>query len=53
VRWFENAPGFPVLRHPLEPGQPDEIIKSLKRGSIPASTFTVPAGYTKKDLTRR
>ena len=46
---FEKAPGFPVLRHPLEAGQQDEIIKSIKRGSIPSSTFAVPAGYTKKD----
>jgi hypothetical protein len=47
---FDKAPGFPVLRHPLEPGQEDEVLKSLKRGSIPASTFAVPAGYTKKEM---
>jgi hypothetical protein len=46
---FEKAPGFPVLRHSLESGQQDEIVKSIKRGSVPASTFAVPAGYTKKD----
>jgi hypothetical protein len=49
---LENAPGFPVLRHPLEPGQPDEVTKSIKRGSIPAATFTMPADYTKKELRR-
>jgi hypothetical protein len=48
---FEKAPGFPVSRHILEPGeQADEVLKSLKRGSIPASMFAVPAGYTKKEL---
>jgi hypothetical protein len=55
---FEKAPGFPVMRHhidatPLVPGGPpreDEVVKSVKRGSLPASTFSVPAGYTKKDL---
>jgi hypothetical protein len=47
---FDKAPGFPVLRHSLEgAGHEDEVIKSIKRGSIPASTFAVPAGYTKKD----
>jgi hypothetical protein len=46
---FEKAPGFPVLRHDLEPGHEDEVVKSIKRGSVPASAFTVPAGYTKKD----
>jgi hypothetical protein len=48
---FEKYPGFPVVRHSLEPGQhEDEVLKSVKRGSIPASTFAVPAGYTKKEI---
>jgi hypothetical protein len=47
---FEKAPGFPVLRHSLDGQREDEVLKSAKRGSIPASTFAVPAGYTKKDL---
>jgi hypothetical protein len=46
---FDKFPGFPVVRHSLEPGQgEDEQLKSVKRGSIPASMFEVPAGYTKK-----
>jgi hypothetical protein len=62
---FEKSPGFPVSRHILEgeglgpneralrgqvTPQEDEVLKSIKRGSIPASTFAVPAGYTKKEL---
>ncbi|HVU50269.1 MAG TPA: DUF4412 domain-containing protein [Polyangia bacterium] len=48
---FDKYPGFPVSRHPLDPNEhEDEVLKSVKRGSIPSSTFTVPAGYTKKDL---
>ena len=47
---FDKYPGFPVLRHPLEPGQhEDEELKSVKRGSIPAEMFAVPAGFTKKE----
>jgi hypothetical protein len=47
---FDKYPGFPVLRHPLEPGQhEDEELKSVKRGSIPAAMFAVPAGFTKKE----
>jgi hypothetical protein len=48
---FDKYPGFPVTRHPLDPAEhEDEVLKSVKRGSIPASTFAVPAGYTKKPL---
>jgi Domain of unknown function (DUF4412) len=46
---FEKYPGFPVSQHPLQPGQPDEELKSVKRGAIPADKFAVPAGYVKKD----
>jgi len=44
---FDKYPGFPVARHPLTPGQQDEQLKSLKRGSVAASLFAPPAGYTK------
>jgi hypothetical protein len=48
---FDKYPGFPVLRHPLDPGHhDDEQLKSVKRGPIPAASFTPPAGFTKKDL---
>ena len=47
---FEKSPGFPISRHVLEGGHEDEVLKSIKRGSIPASMFTVPAGYTKKEI---
>jgi hypothetical protein len=46
---FDKFPGFPVVRHSLESGdREDEQLKSVKRGSIPASTFAAPTGYTKK-----
>jgi hypothetical protein len=48
---FDKYPGFPVTRHPLEAGmKQDEQLKSAKRGSVPASAFVPPAGYTKKEL---
>jgi hypothetical protein len=47
---FDKFPGFPVSRHPLEGEKEDEVLKSIKRGSIPGSTFNIPAGYTKKEL---
>ncbi len=50
---MEKAPGVPISRVPIEAdGQrgEEEQIKSIKRGSIPASVFAVPAGYTKKDM---
>lgn len=49
----EKAPGIPISRVPIEEnGQrgEEEQIKSIKRGSIPASVFAIPAGYTKKDM---
>jgi hypothetical protein len=46
---FEKFPGLPITRHPLDGGD-DEEIKSVKRGSIPAAQFAVPAGYTKKEV---
>jgi hypothetical protein len=46
---MDKYPGLPVSRHMLEGGE-DEEIKSVKRGAIADSVFTVPAGYTKKDL---
>jgi Domain of unknown function (DUF4412) len=48
---FDKYPGFPVTRHPLEAGRgEEEQLKSVKRGSIPAVKFAVPAGFTKKPL---
>jgi hypothetical protein len=48
---FDKSPGFPVSRHPLDAtDHEDETLKSIKRGSISASTFAVPPGYTKKEL---
>jgi hypothetical protein len=46
---FDKFPGLPITRHMLDGGE-DEEIKSIKRGSIPASQFAVPAGYTKKEM---
>jgi hypothetical protein len=49
---FEKFPGIPISRVPLKddgkPGE-EEQIKSVKRESIPAAKFVVPAGYTKKE----
>jgi hypothetical protein len=48
IEQFDKFPGFPVSRHPLEPGDhQDEQVKSIKRGAIPAEKFAAPAGYTK------
>jgi len=48
---FDKYPGFPVSRHPLDPAEhEDEVLKSVKRGSIASSMFAIPAGYTKKEL---
>ena len=41
--------GFPVRRVFFKDGKPDVTIElvEIKRGAIPASTFEIPAGYTK------
>jgi hypothetical protein len=46
---YDKFPGLPITRHMLDGGE-DEQIESIKRGSIPESLFTVPAGFTKKEL---
>jgi hypothetical protein len=50
---LDKYPGIPVSRVPLEASGArgeEEQIKSVKRGSIEAAKFAVPAGFTKKDL---
>ena len=50
---MDKYPGIPVSRVPLEADGTrgaEEQIKSVKRGSISAAKFTVPAGYTKKAM---
>jgi hypothetical protein len=47
---FDKYPGLPITRHMLDGEGRDEEIKSVKRGSISDGLFTVPAGYTKKEL---
>jgi hypothetical protein len=50
---LDKYPGIPISRVPLEADGtrgPEEQIKSIKRGSVPAAKFAVPAGYTKKTL---
>jgi len=50
---LEKAPGLPISRVPIEEdGQrgEEEQVKSIKRGSIPASVFATPAGYAKKEV---
>jgi hypothetical protein len=51
MKKFESFPGFPITRTLLgEGGKRTEVeqVKSVKRGSIAGSMFSVPAGYTKK-----
>jgi hypothetical protein len=50
---MEKAPGIPISRVPIDAnGQrgEEEQVKSIKRGSVAASVFAIPAGYTKKDV---
>ena len=50
---IEKAPGIPISRVPMDAeGQPrpEEQIKSIKRGAVPASLFALPGGYTKKEM---
>jgi len=50
---MDKYPGIPVSRVPLEADGTrgtEEQIKSVKRGSISAAKFVVPAGYTKKAM---
>jgi hypothetical protein len=50
---LDKYPGLPISRVPLEAGGTrgeEEQIKSVKRGSIEAAKFAVPAGFTKKEL---
>jgi hypothetical protein len=50
---MDRYPGIPISRVPVDAdgkrGEEDQI-KSIKRGSVPAAKFAVPAGYTKKEL---
>jgi hypothetical protein len=50
---LNRYPGLPISRVPVTPdgarGE-EEQVKSIKQGSVPAGSFTVPAGYTKKPL---
>jgi hypothetical protein len=50
---LDRYPGIPISRVTIEPDGKrgdEELTKSIKRGSIEASKFAVPAGYTKKEL---
>jgi hypothetical protein len=50
---LDKYPGIPISRVPLEADGKrglEEQVKSIKRGSVPAAKFAVPAGYTKKSL---
>jgi hypothetical protein len=48
-----NIDGYPVRSRPYVNGAPfgtENVMKSWTEASIPAATFTVPAGYKKKDM---
>jgi hypothetical protein len=50
---LSKAPGIPVEQTHLGPdGKPDwtTTLKSVSRGSVPASQFQVPAGFTKEEM---
>jgi hypothetical protein len=50
---MEKAPGIPISRVSIDAnGQrsEEEQVKSIKRGSVPASVFEIPAGFTKKEM---
>jgi hypothetical protein len=50
---LDQYPGLPISRVSIgEDGKrgEEEQIKSIKRGSVPASTFAAPAGYSKKEI---
>jgi hypothetical protein len=50
---LNKYPGLPISRVPITPDGArgdEEQVKSIKQGSVPAGSFTVPAGYTKKPL---
>jgi hypothetical protein len=50
---LDSYPGIPISRVAIEPdgkrGEEDQI-KSIKRGSVAADRFAVPAGYAKKEI---
>jgi hypothetical protein len=50
---LQKAPGFPIARVRLDEPEgrgPEEWLKSVERGPIPADKFEIPSGYTKKDM---
>lgn len=50
---FDQYPGLPISRVPLdEKGAPgvESQVKSVKKGPVPATLFSVPTGFTKKAL---
>jgi hypothetical protein len=50
---LDKYPGIPISHVPLEENGArgeEEQIKSIKHGSVPESRFTVPAGFTKREL---
>jgi hypothetical protein len=50
---LQKAPGFPIARVRLDEPEgrgPEEWLKSVERGPIPADKFEIPSGYTKKEM---
>jgi hypothetical protein len=49
---YDKIGGVPVLTRHFVGGKPsmETTVKSMTSQSIPASTFEIPAGYTKKDM---
>ena len=52
VQNFESLGGIPVLSRHFEDGKPhnETTLTSIRSESLAATTFEVPAGYTKKDM---
>lgn len=52
---YAKIGGLPVLTRHFSDGKPvnETTIKSIRSESIPAATFTIPAGFTRKDMMQR
>jgi hypothetical protein len=53
---LEKINGVPIITRHFSGGKPDNeetVVKTWESRSLPASTFDVPAGYTRKDFMNR
>jgi hypothetical protein len=52
---FDQLGGIPVLTRNFANGKPvsETTVKSFKSQALPATTFEIPAGYTKREMPKR